>query len=288
MNNIASDEIVVGVDTHKDIHVAVALDSLGRTISDVTVGADPNGYKELLEWSLALGVIKAFGIEGCGSYGHGLAQYLKRAGYNVIESTRPPRKGQRRLIGKSDLIDAEGGAREVLSGKATATPKDSSGQVEMIRITKIAKDGAIKAKSQTMITIKALIITANDSLRGELEKLSDYKLMLKCASLETQELKSPDEVMCHSLKTMAIRWLQLHEEIKLHVKLLKSLTKQACPELSSAFGIGYDSASEMLCAFGDNTTRISSEAAFAKLCGVCPIPASSGKTNRYRLNTRWQ
>jgi transposase len=283
---LARSDVIVGVDTHKDQHVAVALDGLGGDLDDRSIDATNDGYAELVAWALGLGRVVAFGVEGCGSYGIGLARFLRRHGHKVIEVSRPPRKGQRRLAGKSDLIDARHAAREVLAGNATATPKSASGTIESIRLVKIVRDTAVKAHTAAMITLKATLVTAADELRGELEPLSDFKLITACAALASNgDLSDPGDAMRHALGALARRWLELHEEIKIHSRQLKTLTKQAAPGLVEAFGIGPDIAGELLAAAGDNTDRVRSEAAFAKLSGSCPIPAGSGKTNgRHRLN----
>jgi hypothetical protein len=202
---------------------------------------------------------------------------LRRHGYKVIEVSRPARKGERRLEGKSDLIDAHHAASEVLAGNATATPKSASGTIESIRLVKIVRDMAVKAHTTAMITLKANLVTAADELRGELEPLSDFKLITACAALASSgDLMDPGEAMRHALGALARRWLELHEEIEIHSCQLKVLTKQAAPDLVEAFGIGPDIAGELLAAAGDNTDRVRSEAAFAKLSGVLPDPGWIG------------
>ena len=279
-------DVIIGVDTHKDEHIAVAIDGLGGRLGDLSLTANPDGYAKLVAWAFRLGAVSQFGVEGTGSYGSGLARYLRRNGHKVIEVGRPPRKGERRMSGKSDAIDAEHAAREVLAGKATATPKLADGLIEAIRLVKIARDTAVKAHSTTMITLKATLVTASDELRSELEPLTDFKLTTACAALQADgDLGDPEQAMLHVLGSLARRWFELHEEIKVHSGQLKKLTKTAAPELVAAFGIGPDVAAEMLVTAGDNTDRIRSDAALAKLCGACPIPAGSGKTNgRHRLN----
>jgi transposase len=204
----------------------------------------------------------------------------------TLEVSRPPRKGERRREGKSDLIDARHAASEVLAGNATATPKTTSGSFEPIRLGKIVRDTAVKAHTIAMITLKATLITAADELRADLEPLSDFKLITACAALASSaDLSDPRDAMRHVLGARARRWLALHEELKVHSRQLKTLTAAAVRELVQAFGIGPDIAGELLTAAGDNTERVRPEAAFAKLCGSCPIPAGSGKTNgRHRLN----
>ncbi len=282
---LARTDVIVGVDTHKDQHVAVVVDGLGGRLAELFVPATNEGYTELLTWGAAHGRLVAFGVEGTGSYGVGLARFLRRHGHTVIEVSRPPRKAERRAAGKSDTIDAEHAARQVLAGTATATPKTADGDIETLRLLKVARDTAVKAHSQAMITLKATLVTASDELRASLEPLTNFKLITACAAFESAtDLADADVAMRHVLGSLARRWLVVHEEIKIHSRHLKQRTKAAAPALVAAFGIGPDIAAELLVAAGDNTNRIRSEAALAKLCGVCPIPASSGKTNRHRLN----
>jgi transposase len=283
---LGRNDVVVGVDTHKHEHLAVALDGLGGRLGELTIAANPEGYAQLVAWADAFGTVAMFGVEGTGSYGSGLARFLRRHARKVIEVSRPPRKGERRLSGKSDAVDAEHAAREVLAGKATAVPKLADGIVESIRLVKIARDSAVNAHSQAMITLKATLVTASHELRSELEPLTDFKLVQACAALDDHgDVADPAVAMRQVLASLARRWLELHEEIKVHSRHLKKLTKTAAPELVAAFGIGADIAAEMLVTAGDNNDRIRSDAALAKMCGACPIPAGSGKTNgRHRLN----
>ena len=278
-------DVIVGVDTHKHEHVAVAIDGFGGRLGELLVPATVEGYEQIVTWASAFGPVFAYGVEGTGSYGIGLARFLRRRGDWVIEVSRPPRKGQRRAAGKSDPIDAEHTARQVLAGQATTTPKLADGAIEAIRLVKIARDTAVKAHTQAMVTLKATLVTAADDLRSALEPLTDFKLVEACAALESDDdISDPGVAMRHVLGSLARRWLALHEEIKIHTRHLKKLTRAAAPQLVEAFGVGFDIAAELLVAAGDNGDRVRSEAAFAKLCGACPIPASSGKTNRHRLN----
>ncbi len=222
-------DVIIGVDTHKDEHVAVAVDGLGGIIGEAQfVPATKDGYALLLDWATSLGDIHAFGVEGCGSYGSGLTKFLRRHDHKVYEVARPPRRGERRASGKSDTIDAEHAARTVLSGKGTATPKLADGQIEAIRLVKIARDSAVKAHTATIITLKAVLVTASDELRGELEPLTDYQLIVACAGLDTDgDIADPEVAMRHTLASLASRYLGLHEEIKTHTAHLKTLTKAA-------------------------------------------------------------
>jgi transposase len=283
------DDVIVGVDTHKDEHVAVLLDGLGGRLAELAIPATLPGFEQLLAFCLGhvgdRGRLAAFGVEGTGSYGIGLARFLRNRGWTVREVARPPRRGERRMSGKSDAIDAEHAARQLLAGIDMPVPKAADGQIEAIRLVKIARDSAVKARSAAMITLKATLVTASTQLRAELEHLSDYKLIEAAAALPADCAPAdPGTAMHHALRSLARRWLALHEEVKDHSRHLKKLTRQAAPQLVEAVGIGYDIAAEMLTTAGDNGSRVKSEAAFAKMCGACPIPAGSGKTNgRHRL-----
>lgn len=279
-------DVIVGVDTHKEQHVAVALDGLGARLGEISIPANVAGYGQMLGWSNAWGEVRIFAVEGTGSYGSGLARFLRRNGRTVAEVGRPARKGERRLLGKSDAIDAEHAAREALAGKKLSTPKLGDGIVEAIRPIKIARDSAVRAHSQAMITLKAVLVTADDELRAALEPLSDFRLVVACSDLGGQAKPDmPAAASRYALTALARRWLELHAEIKAHSTHLRRLTKAAAPDLVAAFGIGPDIAAEMLVTAGDNSERVHSEAVLAKLCGACPIPAGSVRTNgRHRLN----
>ena len=178
------------------------------------MAAHPDGYAELIAWAHSLGEVHAFGVEGCGSYGSGLARFLRRHDHPIHEVARPPRKGERRRSGKSDAIDAEHTARTVLSGVGTATLKLANGQIEAIRVIKIARDSAVKARATTMVSLKAVLVTACDELRIELEPLSKHKLVVVCAALEAKGDRSdPHVAIRHTLSHLAQRWLNLHEEM---------------------------------------------------------------------------
>ncbi len=276
-------KVVVGVDTHKHVHTAVAVDAVGGRQGIVSVPADRGGYQQLERWAAQFGQVLGFGVEGTGSYGAGLASYLRRQGRQVIEVNRPDRR-IRRQRGKSDPIDAENAARAVLAGTATATPKTAEGTVEMIRHTKIARDTAVKARTQAMVALKALITTVPDELREQLQDLSKTALIERSCNLRPGTVATPTASAKRAVRSLARRWRELSEEIQGHDALLQELTRRQAPELVQSFGIGADTAAEVLIVTGDNPDRIHSQAAFAKLAGVCPIPASSGKTSRHRLN----
>lgn len=275
--------VVIGIDTQKYTHVAVALDDLGGRLDAGSFSADRAGYEQLLDWAASLGGKLTFAIEGTGSYGAGLTSAVRRRDLGVIEVMRTDRR-DRRLRGKSDTLDAENAARAVLSGHATAIPKTADGTVEMIRTVKVAKDVAVKARTSAMITLKQVLVNAPPELREELQPLTKMALIRRCAALRPGPVTTITSAAKHALRAIARRWLDLDTEITAHEKLLTSLTSAAAPDLAAAFAVGPDTAAEMLIAAGDNPERIRSEPAFARLCGVAPIPASSGLTTRHRLN----
>ena len=275
--------VAIGVDTHKHVYVAVALDELGGRLGELTVATDRGGAEQLERWAVSHGRILAFGVEGTGSYGAGVTSYLQRQGHRVIEVNRPDRR-ERRMNGKSDALDAENAARAVLSGRATATPKTADGQIEMLRQIKIAKDTAVKARTQAMVTLKTLVVTAPPELREQLDGLPRMALIERCAGLRPGSMTTPLAATKHALRSLARRWQQLQLEIKEHERYLTTITGVIAPAMVAAFGIGPDTAAEMLIVAGDNPERVRSEPAWAKLCGVCPVPASSGMTSRHRLN----
>ena len=286
MASIVSDgslsKVIVGVDTHKHIHVAVAINHHGTRLGDRAVSADSGGYAQLEAWAQDLGRVDRFGIEGTGSYGAGLTSYLRRCGHRVVEVNRGDRRS-RRSNGKSDAIDAEAATRSVLAGTSTAVPKTADGLVEMIRQPKVARDTARKGRTSAIITLKTLVINAPAELRESLDGLTNRALINRCARFRVSAMNSHTASAKHSLRALARRWMTLDTEVRSHDAVLDDLTAQASPTLRDAYGIGADSAAELLIVFGDDPERIRSEAAFAKLCGACPIPASSGQTSRHRL-----
>lgn len=275
--------VVIGVDTHKFVHVAAAFDDFGAVLDTGTFQADRAGYAELIEWASHPGHILTFAIEGTGSYGAGLTAAVRRSDIGVVEVMRTDRR-DRRLRGKSDFLDAENAARAVLGSHATATPKTADDTVDMIRQIKIAKNIAVKARSAAMISLKTVIVNAPDELREQLQPLSKMALIRRYAGLRPAGISTVEAATKHTLRSIARRWQHLNEEITEHEKLLAQLVTEIAPELTAAFGIGADTAAEMLIVAGDNPDRIRIEAAWTKLCGVCPIPASTGKTVRHLLN----
>jgi transposase len=275
--------VTVGVDTHKDTHVAAARDQLGCRLGTTMAPATSAGYAQLLAWAHALGDVQAWGVEGTGSYGAGLARFLRCHRQRVLEVNRPDRATRRRR-GKSDPVDADAAARTVQAGEATGVPKAQDGVVEMLRALRVARQTAVKARTQAINAIKALLVTAPSELREQLDGLATPKLVGAAAALEPGTLTTPTAATMLALRGLAQRYQHLDAEISLLTSRLDQLTTQTAPALRELLGIGPDSAAALLIAAGDNPGRLRSEAAFAALCGASPVEASSGKTRRHRLN----
>lgn len=233
--------VIVGVDTHLDEHVAVAIDRHGARLGEYRLAATAKGYEVLESWALSLGEVPAFGVEGTGSYGAGLARYLAQCGHAVIEVNRPDRSMRRRL-GKSDPVDAEMAARSVLSGVARESPKSGDDEVEMIRMLTIVKDSAMKARTQAMNQMKALAVTAPVELREELAGLDARRLVDRCRSFRPGRLTTPAVAAKHALRLLARRHSQLTSEIEGVDEELIRLTAETAPALVQTFGVGADTA----------------------------------------------
>jgi transposase len=278
-------EVIGGVDTHTATHHAVVIDTIGARLADREFPATASGYEALRRWMSSYGRVIRVGVEGTGAYGAGLARHLHQAGITVIEVPRPDRR-LRRSVGKSDLIDAEAAARAVLAGTAVVVPKLAHGPVEAIRVLRVARDGALKAKTAATNALKAVVVTAPEPLRGQLRGLSRVQLVASCRRLrpEAERLADPVQATKAALRSMAERAHDLEVEARALGDQLSRLTSVVAPATSRIFGLGPDTAGALLAAVGDNPDRLRSEAAFARLAGVAPIPASSGKTNRHRLH----
>lgn len=280
---ITPTRVVIGVDTHKDLHVAVALDGLGRRLGSTAIATTTAGYRSLMAWADALGAVEAFGVEGTGSYGAGLARHLRSADRHVVEVLRPNRQARRRS-GKSDPVDAEAAARAVLSGEACGSPKSGDDLVEMIRVLRVARSTAKKARTQAMNALKSLLVTAPVALREQLRGLSNSQLVGTASRLRSGHETTTTAANKTALRALACRYQALDAEIAALDAQLAELTTEVAPKLVETFGVGADTAGALLVAAGDNPERLRSEAAFSMLCGASPVEASSGKTVRHRLN----
>ncbi len=280
--------VTVGVDTHSDVHHAAVIDEVGRPLADAGFPTTPAGYRQLLAWAGGHGEIAAVGVEGTGAYGAGLARHLRAAGQLVIEVDRPDRK-TRRQRGKSDPIDAYAAAAAVLSGAASGTPKTRDGQVEAIRTLRVARRSAIKGRTQAINQLKALVLTGPAELRQALAGQSTRQLLATCRRLRADKrpVEAADPITAATkltLRRLARRIAALSEEIDELDADLRPLVTATAPALMAVYGVGTEVAAQLLVTAGDNPDRLRSEAAFAQLCGTAPLPASSGRTTRHRLN----
>jgi len=295
-------EVTLGVDTHADTHVAAVIDPLGRHLGQASFDTTVSGFKALLAWANEFAPITLAGVEGTGAYGAGLARFLTTENITVVEVDRPDRK-TRRDQGKSDPIDAYAAARAAASGRASGTPKTRTGDVEAIRVLRVARTGAIRARAKALTQLKSLIVTAPDALRAQLDGLDGIRLVTTCARLRPTRgtaptpspfakrpprpgrLIDPTAATKRTLASIAGRVQQLDAEITELDDDLEALLTPLAPTLLALQGVAFDVAGQLLVTAGDNPDRITSEAAFAHLCGVAPIPASSGKTvGKHRLN----
>lgn len=277
--------VIGGVDTHGKTHHAAVVDEVGRIVGSEAFEANAPGYKRLLGWMRRLGTVRAVGVEGTGSYGAGLCNYLLSEGICVVEVDRPDRK-TRRQSGKSDPIDAEAAARAVLAGTARAMPKDRAGLVESIRVLRSARAGALKAETAAINCLRSTIVTAPEELRASLAGLSKIRLIKTCAQLRPrmERIDEPFQGTKQALRSLARRILALRDEINEADRQLLLLIARAAPRTLAIFAVGTEAAGQLLVTAGTNPERLRSEASFAHLCGVAPVPASSGNTRRHRLH----
>jgi transposase len=238
----------------------------------------------LVRWAEQYGEVAQVGMEGTGSYGAGLARWLRAREVAVVEVDRPDRRTRRRR-GKSDTVDAEAAARAVQAGIATAQPKAGTGAMAMLRTLRVARQSAVKARAQAANQLHALVVTAPEPLRPRLRRLTVLQLVATAAAFRlTSSLTTPTAAAKLALKSIAVRYQQLHAEIAGLDRHLDHLVAATAPALVAVKGVGTDIAATRLTIAGDNPERLVSEGAFAHLCGAAPIPASSGKVTRSRLN----
>ena len=278
-------EVIGGVDTHKDSHTAAVLSSAGRILGVEPFPADGRGYRDMLDWMSMHGCVVRVGVECTGSYGAGVARFLSGEGIEVCEVMSPD-KAERRRHGKDDSFDAESAARAAAARVRVAIPKSHDGEVESLRVLCMARRSAVKARRVVLQMISAQVISAPELLTGQLKGLPRMMLIRKLAVSRPNHDLVNDPVVATkmALRGLARRYLALSGEIDSYETPIRGLVTALAPDLLASPGIGIQSAATLLITAGDNPGRLRSEAAFAMLCGVAPIPASSGKTERYRLN----
>jgi len=282
-NQESSDRrIVGGVDTHKDLHVAAVVDEVDRVLASQCFATTRHGYKQMLAWMRTFGSLQRVGIEATGSYGAGLLRYMQKAGVEVLEVTTPD-KHDRRKRGKNDDLDAQNAAH---AGKRTVTPKSRDGMIESLRVLKACRKTAVAARRVALQMIQNTIVCAPDELRELLRKMTRMQLIRTLAAWrpDLTDYRNVASAYRITLKSLGRRYLELHDEIADLDTMIVAIVDELAPALVARNSIGHETAAQLLLTAGDNVQRLRSEASFAALCGVSPVPASSGKTTRHRLS----
>jgi transposase len=278
--------VVGGVDAHLDTHHAAALDQRGALLATASFPTTTPGYAQLLDWLRAFGEVEVIAVESTGSYAAALVRYLREHAVRVVEVNQPHAHTRRRR-GKSDPIDAEMAARLFLAGKAEAVPKQTDGIVESIRLLRAARHSAVKSRSAAIVQLRDLSVTAPQELRDQLSRRKTLRgKATLCRRLRPSigELRRPSHAAKFALRSIARRIDALDDEIAVLDRQLEQLVRAAAPRTTQLLGISTGHAGQLLVTAGQNIERLRGEAAFASLCGASPVPASSGKTTRHRLN----
>lgn len=277
--------VVGGVDTHADFHVAAVADSNGGLLGVESFPADPDGYEALLGWLVQYGAVARIGVEGTGSWGVGLARFLHDQGVETVEVDRPNRQ-DRRKVGKSDHTDAIAAARAALSGAACGVPKTRNGAVEQMRVLLVARRSARSQRIQTLNQIRHLVFCAPEPIRARYKDRYKTGLITEAAAMRPRRGSDPVVFTTNVvIRNLARRIQDLTGEMANIDRALTELVHATAPALLEMYGTGPDTAATLLVTAGDNPQRLKSEGSWAKLCGVAPLPATSGKrVNRHRLN----
>jgi transposase len=275
--------ITGGVDTHRDVHVVAALDERGALLDTNEFPATAAGYHDLLVWLGWFGPIERVGVEGTGTYGAGLARHLLDHGVEVVEVDRPNRQRRRRL-GKSDTTDAISAARAALSGEASTTAKTRDGNVEKLRVLRVARRSIRHDRIRALNQLRAMIITAPPELREQLDDLTPIGVAQAVTKFRVADPTSDLGALKYAMRSLGRRAEELRAEAKTLDKIMRAIIEDTAPALIDRDGIGVDAAGALLVAAGDNPERLHSEAGFARLCGAAPLEASSGMVTRHRLS----
>ncbi len=277
--------VIGGVDTHQDLHSAAVVSQDGATLGIQSFSTTRAGYRAMLRWFRSYGELARVGVEATGSYGAGITRHLALSGIPVLEVTGPDRS-LRRAKGKDDTLDAIAAAQAARTGQRVQVAKDRSGGVEALRVLRTTRKTAIKCRRAALQQIYNTIVASPDEVRDQVRNLTRMQLLRTCASWRPDMLAYRDPAVATriALKSLARRILDLNDEVADLDRLIEPLVEELGSALTQLQGVGTDSAGQFLVAAGENPDRLRSEASFAMLCGACPIPASSGKTQRHRLN----
>lgn len=234
-NQSGTQHVILGVDTHLDVHLGAVISHSGSLLGTRSVSVSLHGYEDLFHWATQFGQLEVAGIEGTGTYGAALCRYLQSKGIIVIEVNRPDRS-KRRMHGKSDPMDTENAARVVLAETATAIPKDKTGACEAIRMVLVARRSAVKAKSQAMNQIRALLVSAPQEIRERLWRAKPQECAKACLSVRSLGTTELSMTLMTTLKLLARRWTILAAELSKLDKSLDGLTQKHCKNLRSRMG----------------------------------------------------
>jgi transposase len=276
-------DYVVGVDPHRDSHALAIVHVLsGAVVFETTIAASSQGYAEALQLVDAHAPgRRAFAVEGSGSFGAGLTRFLTSRGERVLEVSRLRR--ERRSGGKTDALDAIRAARSVLGQERPATPR-AGGERQALQALVAAREGAVNAKCAGLAQIRDLLITTPQPLRSELRPLTQAPLLRRLAATRPEGRRDPElRGSMLALRSLARRVLQLQAEERELGRQIEALTRNLAPQLLDQPGVGPHAAAQLVLSWSHHG-RIRSEAAFARLAGAAPIPASSGQTVRHRLD----
>jgi len=277
--------VIAGVDTHADTHVVAVLSLAGQLLDSARFPADRAGYHALTAFVASFGVIDRIGVETTGAYGAGLTRHLREVGIEVRE-VDIPHPHRRARSGKNDFIDAEEAARKVLAGIATTIPKDTTGPIEAIRVLKVARDGAVKARTAALQQGRDLLVTAPAEIRESItgKGLATRLRQFRDTRPDPSRIHEPAVAVTTALRTLARRVADLDAEIGELDRQIDTLTLQHAPTLRTLPQVGPQAAAQLLITAGTIQNRIRNEAALARLTGVAPVPIASGKTHRHRLH----
>ncbi len=276
-------DVVIGIDTHKHTHTASVVSAVtGAVVETVTVTTDPDGYTQLIELADRHAALRAWAVEGTGTYGAGLTRCLQTAGEEVLELDRPKRPA-RRMGAKSDELDSVRTARDALAREHNAAPRQGHERAALA-VLLAARRSAVQAASVAHVQLHALIVAAPEPLRAKFRGHSAKAIIDTAVHLRMQpswdlEIRTYAQV----LRALARRRNAMAKEAKAHEQAITAIIKGWRADLLDQYGVGPIVAATVLCAWS-HAGRCRNEAAFAKLAGVAPIPASSGLTNRVRLN----
>lgn len=264
------DEVILGVDTHLDVHVGAVISCTGRLLGTQAVETTAAGYLKLLDWARSFGELRRAGVEGTATYGAGLTRLMRDHGVEVFEVNRPDRSA-RRTRGKSDPTDAESAACAVLAGRATAVPKQQSGAAYAMRAVSAARRSAVKARTQTINQLRGILVSAPQDIRDRLLRPNAEDCVNMCSKVRSLGAEPLLQSLLATLRLLAKRWLALKAEVKVLDAELEQLTCQHASRLRQKFGVGAQTAAVLVCVAGDNPDRLKSEASLAALCGVSPL-----------------